>query len=175
MKTQVIQHKATLVKTPLQKRTARETYIINLCNSCGLLVFAGLLIFFLSMKEVGWHEILALRYFNFIFIAGGILLAFFLYRRKYDYKGIRYLAGMKMGIHISLLCSLVFALFMGIYLSIDTHFMGFVQSHAEFGKFLTPVRAAGGVFIENFASGTILTFSFMQLFKDEEFNPNLDK
>ncbi len=170
MKTQVIQQKTRL--TPLQKRTARESWVINLCNGCGLLMFACLFIFFIDMKVAGWHQILTLRFFNFIFIAGAVLLAFFLYRKKYDYRGIRYLTGIKMGIHITLLGSLLFALFMGIYLSVDTHFMGHVQRFAEFGEYLTPVRAAGGIFIESFATGAILTFSFMQLFKDEEFNPN---
>ena len=80
-----------------------------------------------------------------------------------------------MGIHVTLLGALLFSLFMGIYLVVDTSFMEYITEHGEFGKFLTPARAAGGVFIEGFASGAIITFILMQLFKDEEFNPNYEK
>jgi hypothetical protein len=80
-----------------------------------------------------------------------------------------------MGIHINLLGTFLFAVFMGIYLSVDTNFMEYIQHHGEFGRFMTPVRAAGGVFMESFATGAILTYALMQLFKDEGFNPNLQK
>jgi len=175
MKTQVIpqkEHVLKTVKAPVDKRTEKDTYVMALCNRCGLLAFALLTGFFLIMKAFGLHEILAFRYFNVIFLAGCILMAFLLYRKKHDYKGIRYLTGIRMGIHVTLLGAILFSIFMGVYLAIDTGFMEYVQEHGQFGEFLTPVRAAGGVFIEGFASGAIITFSLMQLFKDEEFNPN---
>lgn len=175
MKTQTIPHRTALVKTPREKREARESYMISVGNGGGLLLSGFLMAFFLVMRAFGLHEILAFRFLNFIFIAGAVLLAFMMYRRKYGYEGIRYLAGIKMGIHVTLLGTLLFALFMGIYLSADNGFMNYIQDNGEFGKFLTPVRAAGGLFMEMFATGAILTFSFMQLFKDEKFNPNLEK
>ena len=175
MKTETISHRRPLFRSSLEKRAERDSYIISLSNWCGLLVFGGLTAFFLTMKAFGLHQILAFRFLNFIFMVAGLLVAFFSYRRKYNYKGIRFLTGIKMGIHITLLGTLLFALFMCGYLYYDHDFMNYLHENAEFGEYLTPIRAAGGIFMEGFATGAILTFSFMLLFKDEEFNPNLEK
>lgn len=164
-----------MFKSSFEKRAARESYIISLANWCGIALFAGLTGFFLCMKAFNLHHILAFRFLNFVFMVGALLFAFFSYMRKFGYKGIRFLTGLKMGIHINLLGTFLFALFMFGYLYYDQDFMRYIQEHGEFGEYLTPMRAAGGVFMEGLATGTVLTLSFMLLFKDEEFNPNLEK
>lgn len=178
MKTQTIT-KEHIYRSPSmtkeEKRAERDSYVMKLSNWCGVFTFVALAAFFLIMRAFGLHEILAFRYLNFIFLASVVLIAFTLYRKRFNYEGIRYLTGIKMGIHINLLGSFLFAVFMGIYLSADTSFMEYIQHHGEFGRFLTPIRAAGGLFIETFAAGAILSYSLMQLYKDEEFNPNLEK
>jgi len=174
MKTQTIPHKTLFLSTK-EKREARGAYVIRLGNWCGILLFGALAGFFLVMKVFGLHEILAFRFLNFVFILGGILTAFFTYKKKFGYKGIRYLTGIKLGFHVTLLGTVLFSLFMWAYLVIDTSFMNYIIEHGAFGEYLTPIRAAGGVFMESLATGAILTFSFMQLLKDEEFNPNLKK
>jgi hypothetical protein len=175
MKTHTIIEKRPLFKSSFEKRAARESYIISIANWCGLGLFAGLTAFFLCMKAFGLHQILAFRFLNFVFMVGALLIAYFSYMKKFDYKGIRFLTGIKMGIHINLLGTFLFALFMFGYLYYDADFMRYIQENGEFGEYLTPMRAAGGVFMEGFATGAILTFSLMLLFKDEEFNPNLEK
>lgn len=175
MKTQTISEKRPFFKSPVEKRAARESYIINIANWCGILLFVCLTAFFLTMKAFGLHQILAFRFLNFIFMAGALLVAYLSYMKKFGYKGIRFLTGIKMGIHINLLGIFLFALFMFGYLYFDTEFMRYIKENGEFGEYLTPIRAAGGVFMEGFATGAILTFSLMLLFKDEGFNPNLQK
>jgi hypothetical protein len=178
MKTQTISREHIYTSPSLtkeEKKAERDSYVMKLSNWCGIFVFISFAGFFLTMKAFGLHEILAFRFLNFVFQAAAVLIAFRLYRRRFHYEGIRYQTGIRMGIHINLLGTFLFAVFMGIYLSVDTNFMEYIQHHGEFGRFMTPVRAAGGVFMESFATGAILTYALMQLFKDEGFNPNLQK
>jgi hypothetical protein len=178
MKTETISHRTAGFLSSQQKREkreARESYIISLSNWCGIAVAASLIGFFLVMRALNLHEILVLRYFNFLFLGGGILAAYLIYRKKYNYKGIKYLTGIKMGMHVCLVGLIPFCIFMGIYLSADTGFMEYIQHHAAFGKFMTPIPAAAAVFMEAFATSSVLTLSLMQLLKDEEFDPNYQK
>jgi hypothetical protein len=174
MKTQIISHKTTFLSKE-QKRELRDNYVNSIGNRCGLIVSATLVAFFLIMRAFNLHEMLVLRYFNFVILAGGIIGAFLSYKRKFGYKGIRYFPGIKMGAHVCLVAMVPFAIFMGIYLAVDTSFMEYIRENAAFGKYLTPARAAGGLFMEAFATGVVLTLSLMQFFKDEEFNPNYEK
>ena len=146
----------------------RETHLSHLCTASGLIVSAVLMSFFLLMKAFGFHELLFLRFFNFVFLAAGILIAYSLYRKRNGYHKIHYFKGLKMGLHITLLAIIPFTLFIGIYLLADHSFMDFIKHHAMFGSYLTPGLAAGSVFIEGFVSGAIFSYCAMQFFKKEE-------
>ncbi len=174
MKTEIISPKSTYL-TKAEKREARENYVNTIGNRCGVFVSFAMIAFFLVMRAFNLHEMLVLRYFNFAIIAGGIITAYLLYKKKFSYKGIRYFPGIKMGAHVCLVAMAIFSVFIGIYLSVDTYFMEYIRENAAFGEYLTPVRAAGGIFMEAFATGVVLTLSLMQFFKDEEFNPNYEK
>lgn len=157
MKTQKIIHKNIDSKT--------SSYESTLSNWAGLSVLMSLIVFFIVMKLVGLFEVLELRYFNFIFLLSGILIAFYNYRKKNSVQGIDYLSGLRMGLRISLIAVLPFAIFMGIYLKVDEGFMNYVKENAEFGRYLSPGIVSGVIAIEGIASGVITTFIAMQYFK----------
>ncbi|HWY10801.1 MAG TPA: hypothetical protein VN026_05730 [Bacteroidia bacterium] len=137
-----------------------------LCNLTGVIVSCLLIGFFLIMKVFGWYQILELRYFNFLILFAGIHSAFLSYRNKVSPEGINYLKGLKMGLRITLTAVIPFAIFMGIYLKIDTNFMNYIIQHGDFGRYLTPGRAAGVVGFEGFVSGAIMTYIIMPYFKN---------
>lgn len=157
MKTQRIIHKNIDNKA--------NSYESTLSTWAGLFVLMSLVVFFIVMKVVGLYEVLELRYFNFILLLSGILTAFYNYRQKLSVHGIDYLTGLRMGLHISLIAVLPFAIFMGVYLKIDEGFMNYVKEYAEFGRYLSPGIVSGVIAIEGIASGAITTFIAMQYFK----------
>ena len=70
-----------------------------------------------------------------------------------------------MGLRISLIAVLPFAIFMAVYLKIDEGFMNYVKEYAEFGRYLSPGMVSGVIAIEGITSGAITTFIAMQYFK----------
>lgn len=141
------------------------SYEAVLCTWTGLLVSAALTGYFFLMKMLGLYEVLWLRYFNAAFMVGGLLLTFFNYRNKMSPEGIPYLAGIRMGLRVTLTAIIPFAIFMAIYLRLDPSFMEYIIRSAEFGEYLTPGRAAGYIALEGFAGGAIMTYVMMPYFK----------
>ena len=152
-----------------QKRSAHEIYSFEslLCNLTGVIVSLLLVSFFLIRRTFGWYQVLELRYFNILILFAGIHSALLSYRNRISPEGIDYLKGLKMGLRISLTAIIPFAIFMGIYLKIDTNFMNYIIQNGEFGKYLTPGRAAGVVGFEGFVSGAIMTYIIMPYFKNK--------
>jgi hypothetical protein len=159
MKTYKIEHKQYEAKV--------RSYENALCNWAGFLTSLSLVVYFLLMKAVGLNQVLEFRYVNVVFLITGILGTYYNYRRKVDTEGIEYLTGLKMGLRITLTAIIPFALFMAIYLRIDTDFMHYIREYAPFGRYLTPINAAGVVGVEGFISGGITSFMAMQYFKDK--------
>lgn len=145
----------------------RFTYASTLSTQVGLITSLSLMIYFLAMRLFNLHEILLLRYFNFIFLLSGILIVFHQFNKRNGKKGIDYFTGLGLGIRITLSAVIPFAFFMGIYLSVDEAFMTFVKNTAEFGSYLNPVVAAGAVCIEGISAGVITTFVTMQYYKEK--------
>ena len=152
-----------------QKRSADEIYSFEslLCNLTGVIVSLLLVSFFLIMRTFGWYQVLELRYFNVLILFAGIHSALLSYRNRISPEGIDYLKGLKMGLRISLTAIIPFAIFMAIYLKIDTNFMNYIIQNGEFGKYLTPGRAAGVIGFEGFVSGAIMTYIIMPYFKNK--------
>jgi hypothetical protein len=144
-----------------------RSYENALCNWAGALTSLSLIVFFLVMKAVGLNQVIEFRYLNIAFLITGILGTYYNYRKKVDSEGIEYFTGLKMGLRITLTAIIPFAIFMAIYLKIDTGFMHYIREVAPFGRYLTPINAAGVVGVEGFISGGITSFMAMQYFKDK--------
>ena len=157
MKTEKIIHKDLESKI--------TTWEHSLCNRTGILIALSLIVFFVAMIVVGLSEVLWLRYVNFAILLAGIIGAFKIYKKKVATGGIPYFDGLRMGARITLTAMIPFAIFIGIYLKIDTSFMNYVRQSAEFGSYLTPGSAAAGVAFEGIVSGFLTSFCLMQYFK----------
>jgi fumarate reductase subunit D len=158
MKTKMVIEKREVIKP-------ERSYSSGLANITGILVSGALIAYFLIMRAFNLHEVLGLRYLNFVILLTGILIAFTTYKKKNKAEGIDYLTGLKMGFQITSVAIIPFAIFIGIYLSIDHHFMEYLKVHAFYGGFLTPGLSAIGILMEGHASGAIMTFMAMQYFK----------
>jgi hypothetical protein len=145
-----------------------RSHLRSMTTVGGLIIGAVLIAYFLLMRALGLHEVLWLRYFNFVIVLAGQFIVFSMYRKKYSPDGIEYMPGLLNGFKMTFMSVWPLALFMFIYLSIDKNFMMYVKEHGEFGSWLTPFNSAIGLLMEGDASGAVITLSLMQFFKNDK-------
>lgn len=131
----------------------------------GLITAILLIAYFLILRLMGLHTNPWFRLVN------GFIMAFGIYAviKQYKYMtgdGFTYINGFKTGLVTGFLATFVFALFMGIYMfHLDVEFMHLLlkdwfQDYSRGGGILIFV-----ILIEGLSSTTILTLTFMQIFK----------
>ncbi len=131
----------------------------------GLIIAAGLIGYFLLMKLVGLHQIAELRMLNLLILIVGVWLAIRSYKRKTDDE-MDYLQGFGIGMLTSAVGTILFSIFIFIYLNfLDPAFMETLQQKEAFGQYLNPYMAAVAIFFEGMGSALILSFIIMQYMK----------
>ncbi len=85
----------------------------------GLRIAAGLIVFFIIMRLIGFHHHVELRLFNLIILMAGI---YFGLKKFKDTHGqhINYFRALITGVGIGAVGSVVFGLFMFIYMKLDS-------------------------------------------------------
>lgn len=151
------------MKPPTLENTTLTTSQLIYMTSA--FVVAGLIGYFLLMQLLELHKILVLRTLNVLFLGTGIFLALRYFHNNKSRNGVPYFSGFRVGLAVTLYSGLTFALFMYVYLSQVDSFMYHIQQVSMVGDFLTPSVAAAGILIEALASGLIITFACMQLYK----------
>ncbi len=124
----------------------------------GLLLFACIVSFFLLMKFFGQAQ-------NFNFRAlNGLFHLIFIYYAIRDYKAqfkeeFNYLSGTSTGIVTSMFAVIPFAIFVVIFLAIDTSLMTHLQENVPgVGGYLTPVGCGISILMEGFAMTFVLSY-----------------
>ncbi|MCX7551052.1 DUF4199 domain-containing protein [Xanthomarina sp. F2636L] len=134
----------------------------------GFITAILLIAYFLILKLMGMHNNPWLRLFN------GLIMALGIYTVIKQYKLISgneftYINGFKTGLITGFLATFVFALFMGIYMfHLDVEFMNnllkdWFQNDGYGGGILIFI-----ILIEGLSSTTVLTLTFMQIFKNSK-------
>lgn len=138
-------------------------------ESYGLRIAAGLIGFFLVMKLVGLSHIVELRALNLFILMAGVYMA--LKRFKESHKGeIDYFRGMVTGIATSSVGSVVFALFLFVYMQMDSEMMQFIIDNEPMGMYMNPYIASFIVGFEGIFSGLLATFMLMNYLNTKESN-----
>jgi hypothetical protein len=120
----------------------------------------GLIAFFLLMKLFNLNTIVELRFLNIFIVLLGV--RYVLLRKRADHGGkLDYLNGMIAGFMTAFLAAVIFAIFIFIYLNIDSGFMLYLKNTQPFGNYLTPASASIITVLEGAASGAIITFMLM--------------
>lgn len=135
----------------------------------GLLIFTGLLSFFLLMSVLGLDHNLELRALNLLIMAGGVYFSIRSIKKKN--KDFDYLKGIGTGFLAAISSSVTFALFNILYLKIiNPDFMIEIVAEEPFGPYLNPFTVAIVIMIEGVTSGFLLSFGIMQWFKRRQGN-----
>jgi len=127
----------------------------------GLLIAIGLLVFFFIMRAFGLLYMVELRVFNVIIMVIGILRAIRTLRDTKPEK-FTYFQGMGTGILTGIIGSILFGLFVFIYVSfIDPALMQSIIENEPMGRFMNPYIVSVIIAIEGIASALLVSFIIM--------------
>lgn len=138
---------------------------VRLAVKYAIYTAVALIVYFLALRTVDFHENPWFRVLNGIVVAFGIFSAIRDYKDEYV-EDFSYVNGFKVGLITGFVSTILFAIFMAIYLfHIDTGFKDMLLR-----DWLHNVNQGGGLLIfilllEGFSSSVVITLANMQYFK----------
>lgn len=138
-------------------------------ESYGLRIAAGLIGFFLIMKLIGLSHHVELRLVNLLILVTGIYLALKKFKLTH-HDSLNYFRGLITGVATGAVGSLVFALFLFIWMKVDDAMMQSIIENEPMGRFLNPYMASFIVALEGVFSGLLVTFVLINYVHTDEVN-----
>ncbi|MBX2915027.1 MAG: DUF4199 domain-containing protein [Cyclobacteriaceae bacterium] len=135
----------------------------------GLKIAGGLIAFFLLMKVLGLAHIYELRFLNVFIQVGGIYFALKKFRETHD-EHMNYFRALVTGVATGAVSSVIFALFLFIYLTVDPGFMQDIITNEPMGRYLNPYITAFMVALEGLFSGLLFTFIIINYVNTDDVN-----
>ncbi|MFT2007866.1 DUF4199 domain-containing protein [Pontibacter sp. 13R65] len=137
----------------------------------GIFTALALVAYFLLMKLLGLAHIIELRFLNGLILAGGIVMAIKNYKQSVDGM-IRYFKGLGVGTITAITATVLFAVFMLLYIKLfDTKMLEVLSAERYFGERMT-VTPGVVIFmvlmVEGLISGFLISFIAMQYFKRQD-------
>jgi hypothetical protein len=130
----------------------------------GLLITAGLIVYFMIMKFIGLVHVTELRAFNFFIMLGGLYLAFREFHETDINRGFNYMRAFVFGFSTAAIATLVFAVFVFVYVSfIDPRLMETIAEKGPLGEYLNPYVVSIIVALEGVLSGSLATFMIINV------------
>ncbi len=133
----------------------------------GLRIAAGLIVYFLLMYFLGYGNRVELRMLNLIILVGGIYFGLKKFKETHG-QHINYFRALVTGVAIGAIGSVVFAVFMFIYMQLDADMMQSIIDNEPMGRYLNPYMAAFIVALEGFFSGLLVTFVLLNYFTTDD-------
>jgi hypothetical protein len=151
------------METTIRSRTtAVNMYKVSALTALGIVCF------FLLMKLFGLNTIVELRFLNVLIILVGVRYVL-VHKRAENGGKLEYLNGIIAGFMTAFLAAVIFAVFIFIYLNLDSAFMLYLRNTQPFGNYLTPASSSIITVLEGAASGAIISFMLMHtLNKDND-------
>ncbi len=140
----------------------------------GLRIATTLILFFLIMKVLGFVHHAELRLFNLVILTIGIYLGLKKFKQTHS-DHLNYFRGLIMGVAIGGIASLIFGVFLFIYMKLDTELMQSIIEKEPMGRYLNAYMAAFIVVLEGFFSGLLVTFVLLNWISTDEVSAPLDK
>lgn len=130
----------------------------------GLLITAGLIVYFLIMKFAGLVHVTELRIFNFFIMLGGLFLAYKEFHETDINRQFNYMKAIIFGFSTSSIGTLLFAVFVFFYVSfIDPALMDTIREKGPLGEYLNPWAVSVIVGVEGILSGALASFMIINV------------
>jgi hypothetical protein len=133
----------------------------------GIRIAIGVIAFFLLMKFAGFFHVVELRMLNIFILVAGIFLALKKFKGTHG-NHINYFRALIVGVVTGAVGSILFAIFLFIYVHIDSDFMLWLQQNEPMGRFLNPYIVAFIVALEGLFSGLLVTFVLINYLQTDE-------
>jgi hypothetical protein len=146
----------------------------HIAENYGLRIAVGLIAYFFLMRIIGLGHNAELRLLNLAILTVGIWAALRKFKETHT-DSLNYFRGLIMGVATGAVASLVFGLFLFLYMQLDQSFMDSVRAHEPMGRYLNPYMAAFIVALEGFFSGLLMTFILLNWITTDVVNAPIDK
>lgn len=135
----------------------------------GLRIGGGLIGFFLLMTLLGMAHVVELRLLNVVILASGVYFALKKFKSTH-HDHLNYFRGLIMGVSTAGLGSLIFGVFMFIFMSLNPDFMKAIKDNEPLGLYLNPWMASFIILLEGFFSGMLVSFILLNWIDTDEVN-----
>ncbi|GHN00970.1 hypothetical protein WSM22_24590 [Cytophagales bacterium WSM2-2] len=133
----------------------------------GLRIAAGLIVYFLIMHFCGLGNVVELRLLNLLILMAGIY--FGLKKFKESHGGhINYFRALITGVATGAVGSVLFGVFMFLYMKIDDSMMQWIITNEPMGRYLNAYMASFIVVLEGVFSGLLVTFVLINYLTTDE-------
>ena len=143
-------------------------------ESYGLRIAAGLIVYFVIMKLAGLSHHVELRLMNLVILTAGIYMALKKFKTTHT-DHLNYFRGLIMGVATGGVGSLVFGVFLFIYMKLDSAMMQSIIDNEPMGRYLNAYMASFIVVLEGFFSGLLVTFVLLNWVTTDEVNDPVDR
>lgn len=134
-------------------------------STYGLFIAVALIVYFLLLKLIGLHQYPVLSSVNALIFGVGIYLALKKYRS--EEADIKYEKGFEVGLFTGGIASIIFTVFMALYMyQFDQEFADAILNSWQMETDLGTAMLVISILVMGLVTSLILTFSFMQLFKN---------
>ncbi len=138
-------------------------------ESYGLKIAGGLIVFFLLMKVIGLAHHYELRFLNVFIQVGGIFFALKKFKQTHE-EHMNYFRALITGVATGAVASALFAVFLFVYMSVDSAFMQGIIENEPMGRYLNPYITAFMVALEGLFSGLLFTFIIINYVDTDDVN-----
>lgn len=135
----------------------------------GLRIAGGLIAYFLIMKMLGLAHHVELRLLNLFILVAGVYLGLRKFKEMHHHS-LNYFRALVTGATISAIGAVVFALFLFLYMQLDSSFMQSVIDNEPMGRYLNAYTASFIVALEGMFSGFLVTFVIINYVHTDEVN-----
>lgn len=130
----------------------------------GLLITAGLIVYFMIMKFAGLVHVTELRIFNFFIMLGGLFLAYKKFHETDINRQFNYMKAITYGLSTASVGTLLFAVFVFIYVSfLDPALMDTIKEKGPLGEYLNPWVVSIIIGVEGILSGALASFMIINV------------
>jgi hypothetical protein len=135
--------------------------------SYGFKIAGGLIGYFLLMRVIGQTHHVELRLLNLLILAAGIYYALKKFKATHG-KHLNYFLALATGVGVGAIGSMVFAMFLFIWMKLDATLMKSIIDNDPMGLHLNAYMAAFIVALEGVFSGLLVTFVLINYLDTDE-------
>jgi hypothetical protein len=143
-------------------------------ESYGLRIAVALIIYFMVMKVSGLSHHVELRLLNLAILITGVYFALKRFKQTHEDR-LNYFRALITGVAAAAIGSIIFSVFLFLYMQFDADLMRSVIENEPMGRYLNPYIAAFVVALEGVFSGLLVTFILINYVHTDEINIPQDR